>query len=239
MTYKELYEKSVSPNKRAADKKNLWLYYAVRPLSIVATMPLMKSKVSPTTVTIVSVCASIIGFFLMTILHGSMIWKVVGWLFFFLWAILDCVDGNLARAKNQCSQKGELWDAIGGYATMVLMYAAAGIVAFFDSNLFPYAESYWMLILGGATALFSIFPRLVLHKKEIIEMGSGETTKALIDKKNFSMSKVLVMNLISVIGLFQVVFLVCLLTHTLNWFVLFYCAVNFFMMTASIYKMVK
>lgn len=122
---------------------------------------------------------------------------------------------------------------------MVLMYFAAGVVAFFDDNLFPYAGNYWMLILGGATALFSIFPRLVLHKKEIIEMGSGETVKALIDKKSFSLPKALLMNLISVIGLFQVFFLVCMLTHTLNWFILFYCIVNFSMMILSIWKMVN
>lgn len=239
MSYQELYEKSVSPNKRAADKKNLWLYLVVRPLSILSTMPLMQTKVTPTAVTIVSVYSSVIGFFVMTILNCSMTWKLLGWLFFFIWAILDCVDGNLARSRNQCSQKGELWDAIGGYATMVLMYFAAGIVAFFDDNLFPYAENYWMLILGGATALFSIFPRLVLHKKEIIEMGSGETVKGLIDKKNFSLPKVLLMNLISVIGMFQVIFLVCMLTHTLNWFILLYCIVNFGMMVLSIWKMVK
>ena len=239
MSYKELYEKSVSPNKRAADKKNIWLFLVVRPLSILTTMPLVKTKISPTTVTIISVYSSIVGFFIMSLLNFSVTWKIVGWLFFSLWAILDCVDGNLARSKNQCSQKGELWDAIGGYATMVLMYFAAGIVAYFDNNLFPFVENYWMLILGGATALFSIFPRLVLHKKEIIEMGGDNTTKEFLDKKNFSLSKVIIMNLISVIGLFQVIFLACMLTHTLNWFIMFYCVVNFGMMVLSVRKMVK
>ena len=239
MSYKELYEKSVSPNKRDADKKNLWLFFVVRPMSILTTMPLMKTRISPTTITIISVYSSIIGFFLMTILNCSMTWKIVGWLFFFLWAILDCVDGNLARSKNQCSQKGELWDAIGGYATMVLMYFAAGIVAFFDNNLFPYAENYWMLILGGATAICSIFPRLVLHKKEGIEMSSKGVVSELVDKKNFSFPKIVMMNFISVIGMFQVLFFVCMLTHTLNWFILFYCVVNVGMMVISIWKMVK
>ena len=107
MKYNELYEMSVSPNKRAADKKNVWLFLVVRPLSIMTTMPLMKTKISPTTVTIISVYSSIVGFFLMTILNSSMTWKMVGWLFFFLWAILDCVDGNLARTK-ETSLNGQL-----------------------------------------------------------------------------------------------------------------------------------
>ena len=47
------------------------------------------------------------------------------------------------------------------------------------------------------------------------------------------------MNLISVIGLFQVIFLACMLTHTLNWFIMFYCVVNFGMMVLSVRKMVK
>ena len=239
MSFKELYEKSVSPEKRAADKKNVWLYLAVRPLSVLATMPLMNTRISPTSVTIVSVISSIIGFFVMTILHTSMLWKVIGWLFFFIWAILDCVDGNLARAKNQCSSKGELWDAIGGYATMVLMYFAAGIVSFFDNNLFSFAENFWLLILGGATAIFSVFPRLILHKKEGIEKANNETIKALVDKKSFSLPKVVLMNLISVIGLFQVLFLICMITHTLNWFILFYFVINLGMMLLSIRAMVK
>jgi phosphatidylglycerophosphate synthase len=239
MSYKDLYEQSVSSDKRAADKKNIWLFWVVRPISILMTMPLMKTKITPTSVTIISVVSSVIGFFVMTIMHDSMLWKIVGWSFFFFWAVLDCVDGNLARAKNQCSSKGELWDAIGGYSTMVLMYFAAGIVSFFDNNLISFSDNYWLLIAGGATSVMSIFPRLILHKKEGIEKAGNEAINRLVDKKNFSLPKVLLMNFISVIGLFQVLFLVCIITHTLNWFIAFYFFVNLGMMLLSIRTMVK
>lgn len=238
MTYKELNDLVMPPSKRQAERTNYWVSLVVRPLSILCTLPFIKSKVTPTAITKLSVAFVLAGALLCMLWPTNMIVKVIGWLFFFVWAILDGVDGNLARATNQCSALGELWDAIGGYSAMVLLYFTSGVVAFFDSNAFVFCEPYLLLIFCGATSVFSIFPRLVLHKKEGIEQGN-ETVKELRDKKSFSLFKIIAMNFLSISGFLQVVFLVCTLTHTLNLFILFYCLVNLLMMLVSIRKMVK
>jgi len=75
--------------------------------------------------------STLIGFGLVSF-GTTMGWKIVGWLGFFLWAILDCVDGNIARCKDQCSNRGELWDAAGGYLALSLIFFSSGISGFYD-----------------------------------------------------------------------------------------------------------
>lgn len=238
MNYKELYDLVMPLAKRQAERTNFWVFLVVRPLSVLWTLPFINGKVTPNAITKLSEVVVIAGALLLMLWPTNVIIKLIGWLFFFLWAILDGVDGNLARVTNQCSALGELWDAIGGYSAMVLLYFTAGVVAFFDSNNYVFCEPYLLLILGGATALFSIFPRLVLHKKEVLEYGS-ETVKEFRDKKSFSIPKIIAMNFLSISGFLQVIFLVCMLTHTLNLFVIFYFVVNLGVMVLTIRRMVK
>ena len=86
--YQELYNMMVSPSKRQADKKNVWLYFVVRPVSIVSTLPLLKTKITPTQVTIFSVVVSLVAFCLLTIGYNNMWLKVVGWFLFFSLGII-------------------------------------------------------------------------------------------------------------------------------------------------------
>jgi phosphatidylglycerophosphate synthase len=59
--------------------------------------------------------------------HGSWISSIVGGILLELTLILDCVDGQLARAKNMTSDWGRLIDGIAGYfAYLAVVY---GIIA--------------------------------------------------------------------------------------------------------------
>lgn len=223
MTYKEIYDKCVPEAKRAADKLNVWLYYVVRPLSIVATKPLLKTSMTPTAVTALSMISTLIGFGLVS--FGATIgWKIVGWLGFFLWAILDCVDGNIARCKDQCSKRGELWDAAGGYLALSLIFFASGISAFYEKPLISVCSPEWNIILGGMTALLSIYPRLIAQKKRAI--SDTHEVLSVMDKKNFSFPRIIAMNIESAIGLMQVLFLCSLVFQISNVFIAFYFMVN-------------
>lgn len=237
MTYKEIYDIAMPMAKRKEERLNIWVTIAVRPLSVLLIKPLINSKVKPTTITKISVLASLVGFFLLAF-GQSLEYGLMGWLFFFIWAVLDGVDGNLARCTNQCSPLGDLWDTMGGYAAMVLMYFGAGIAAFHDINLYDYMNPSNYLILGGATAIMSIFPRLVMHKKKSSGIES-KAVKALSDKQGFSLSKVIGMNLVSPSGALQLVLLAAILSHTLNFFIVLYCFVNFAIMMVSLRSLLK
>lgn len=237
MTYKEIYNIAVPPAKQREEKYNIWVSAAVRPLSVLATMPLLKTKVHPTKITAVSIICSIAGFFTVSFSH-TMPMKVAGWFLFFAWAVLDGVDGNYARCSNQCSQLGDLWDTTGGYAAMVLIYYSCGINAFFDDNMITLFEPYYYLILGGASAVFAIFPRLVMHKKK--SYGSDSTAvKELSDKKTFGLSQIVAMNIISPSGFLQVIMLGSIMLHITNLFTLFYFFINLGIMCFSLKKLLR
>ena len=237
MTYKEIYDIAMPEKKRKEERWNLWVTIAVRPLSILLTVPLTNTKVKPTTITKWSVLANLIGFFMVAFAQ-NLTMSIIGWLFFFIWAILDGVDGNLARSTNQCSPMGDLWDTMGGYAAMVLIYFSASIAGYFDDCVFVLFDNFWSLILGGATAIMSIFPRLVMHKKKSSIMGD-KAVKAISDKQNFSISKIAAMNLVSPSGFMQVIFLIAILFHVLNIFTIFYFIVNLGIMTISLRSLLK
>lgn len=237
MTYKEIYDIAVPPQKRKEERWNLLAGHIGRPISVLMTVPLTKTKVKPTTVTGWSLIALVIGAILVSFNFNTTI-TIVGWGFFFLWNLLDGVDGNLARSTKQCSNLGDLWDTTGGYAAMVLTYFSIGVSSYYDSNLYDFCDKSLLLILGGATAVMSIFPRLVMQKKKTYGINS-DAVKNLTDKSNFGIKQIISMNLISPSGFMQVLFLLCIIFHTLNFFILAYTVINMCIMVVSLYQLLK
>lgn len=235
MTYKEIFNIALPEQKRKEERWNIWVTIAVRPLSILLTIPFISSNTKPTTITKWSIASILVGFFIVCF-APTMLWKLIGWLFFFIWSILDGVDGNLARCTNQCSALGDLWDTMGGYIAMVLIYFSAGIIAFYDTNQFVFCPNEFLLIGGSATAIMSIFPRLIMHKKKSSENNS-EAIKSLSDKQHFGFSQIAAMNLVSPSGFMQIIFLTSILLHFLNIFILMYFLINMGIMVVSLKKL--
>lgn len=236
MTYREIYDICVPSNKRKADKLNPWLFYVVRPISILMTKPLVTTSIRPSSITAVSIGTTLVGFMLISF-GNSLLIRIIGWLGFFMWAILDCVDGNVARCKKQTSKQGELWDATGGYIALSLLFFSAGIAAYYDTNLYAILSPEWYIVTGGMTSMLSLLPRLVAQKKKAI--NNSDAVKEVMDKTSFNFPKIVVMNLESAIGIMQVVFLISILTHTLNLFIIFYFILNVAITIYSLYALLK
>lgn len=64
MNYSEVYGIAMPEKKRKEERWNIWVKLAVRPLSILLTVPLTETKVKPTTITKWSVLSILIGFLL-------------------------------------------------------------------------------------------------------------------------------------------------------------------------------
>lgn len=235
MTYKELYNRFVPEDKSKEERYSVMEYYIFRPLSILATMPFLDTNISPTSVTKASIVCSLIGFGLLAF-GQTMMLRLVGWLWIFAWVILDGVDGNIARYKNQCSPLGDLWDTMGGYAAMVEIYFGAGIAAFYDTNALPFLENYWYLIIGSAAAIFSIFPRLVMHKKKS-SVGNSDAVRFVSDKKSFGIMNIIAMNIASPSSGLPVLLLIAIITHLCNIYICFYFVVTLGIMAISLKKL--
>lgn len=234
MDFKTIYDIAVPLKKREEEKYNTWVAWVVRPLSVLFTMPFINSKMKPITITMISIICAVIGFVILVLAETTAV-RVVGWIGYFMWAILDGVDGNLARCKKQCSLLGDLWDTMGGYIAMVLIYFSAGIVAFFDSNIWGnnYLPAYVYIILGGVSAIFSIFPRLILHKKK----SSCANAKAVVeytDTTNYGFVKKFVGSITSPSGIIQILFLISILFHLFNLFTIVYMIINLLIMMISL-----
>lgn len=223
--------------KRKEERWNLFARHIGRPLSVLMTVPLTKTTIKPTTVTRWSIIALLIGAVLVSI-NQSMLLSIIGWIFFLLWNLLDGVDGNLARSTKQCSNLGDLWDTMGGYASMVLTFFSAGIAAFFDNNAYNFCDNYLLIIMGGGTAIMSIFPRLILQKKKTYGINS-DAINMLTDKNHFGVTQIISINLISPSGFLQIIFLLCILFHCMNFFISFYCIITFIIMFISLRSLLK
>lgn len=237
MTLKEIYNVCVPPAKAKTDRLIPWLYFVIRPLSILFTKPILKTSLSPVQVTFVSMLATLVGFSFLGF-GQSVVMRVYGWIGFFVWAVLDCVDGNVARCKGLASERGALWDATGGYMALSLIFFAVGIAAYNDTNIVEFLDKHLYIVIGGLTSLMSLFPRLVMQKKKAGE-NDAAAVKAVGDKASFSLPKIIALNLESAIGLMQVVVLLGIFFHFLNIFIICYFILNFIIMVYSLYTLLK
>ena len=155
---------------------------------------------------------------------------------FFLWNLLDGVDGNLARYREQFSKDGSVIDAMSGYASMALTFLSIGIAAsnYESSNIF----SKYFIILGALSSISLIFPRLVMHKY-INTVGENSSSESVKNKKSFNPLKILALNLTSITGLPQLFMLIAILTKTLDYLTIIYFFINVSIMFASLYSLLR
>ncbi|MBR2238874.1 MAG: CDP-alcohol phosphatidyltransferase family protein [Prevotella sp.] len=236
MKLTEIYNVCVSESKRKTDKMIPWVYYVMRPISILLTKPLLKTNITPVNVTFASMVATLIGFVLIGFGQETQT-RLWGFFAFIVWGLLDCIDGNIARCKGLASTRGALWDATGGYMALTLMYFSVGIGAFNDTNALEFLDKYLYIVLGGLTAIMSIFPRLVMQKKKAD--GGTDTVKGVADKANYSITKIIALNVESAIGITQVILFLAIIFHFLNIFILCYFFINIVITVYTLYNLLK
>ncbi|HFU3730804.1 TPA: CDP-alcohol phosphatidyltransferase family protein [Streptococcus suis] len=225
----------MTEEKRKSAKNDYFAFYIGRPLSYILTIPFLKSKITPNQISYASIIPNAIGFLLM-ILGNTKFLFAIGWLMFFLWNLLDGVDGNLARYRKQFSKDGGVIDAMAGYSSMALTFLAVGAAASTYSE--PVFSAKLLIILGGLSSISLIFPRLVMHKY-INEVGKNASAESVKNKQSFSPLKIFALNLTSITGLPQVFILIAILTETLDYLTVFYFIVNITVMLGSLYSILR
>ncbi|HGZ3507617.1 TPA: CDP-alcohol phosphatidyltransferase family protein [Streptococcus pneumoniae] len=228
---KDIERKTMSPAKKAMAKNDYFAFYVGRPLSYLLTVPFVKTNITPNQISYLSIIPLIVGFIIM-IFTTDFVALLLAWFLFFLWNLLDGVDGNLARYREQYSKDGSVVDAMAGYVAMVLTYFGAGIVAahLTDSDIY--------IILGALSGISLIFPRLVMHKY-INTVAQDESVSSIKDKSDFNTIKMLALNMTSITGIPQVLLLLTILTNQWVLFTLVYFTINFLLMIFSLYSLFK
>lgn len=235
ITAKEIERKTMSKEKRESAKNDYFAFYIGRPMSYILTIPFLYINISPNMISVLSVVPLIFGFILMCVGHTKNIF-LCGWLLFFLWNLLDGVDGNVARYKRQFSSLGSVYDAMSGYMAMVLSFFAWGVAAAHHpgifQNVFQFSADLY-IILGALSGIFVIFPRLIMHKT-ITALGNEDAVRAVKNKAEFGFVKILALNLTSVSGFVQVFMLIAVLCNMMDLFTIVYFVLNLMVMLLSL-----
>ena len=103
--------------------KNNWTHKIARLL----VMPLLNTPVKPDHITIVRLFTGIIACVMFA--SGIRYWEVIGGFIWILSTLLDCADGELARMRNQCSERGHKFDYFSDTTVTALFFIGIGIGA--------------------------------------------------------------------------------------------------------------
>lgn len=240
ITPKNIAQKTMTPEKRAMAHNDYFAFYIGRPLSYLLTIPFLYTNISPNIVSIISIIPLIVGF-IISCFAVSMKSMLICWIMFFLWNLLDGVDGNIARYKSQFSKYGSVYDAMAGYAAAVFTFFSMGIMGAHSSSFVLSGSKLSgeaILILGGLSAIVNIFPRLIMHKA-ISTLMDKSSVSGVKEKQNFGFVKTVALNLRSVAGGAQVLMLIAILTNFMDVFTVFYFVFNTAVMIISLRSIFK
>jgi phosphatidylglycerophosphate synthase len=161
-SFKEIISSYV-PEKKAADGP--WTRFVLRPLSFLFTKIFLSLGLSPNAVSYISTVLSMAGFFLLA--FGGIPLTYLGFFLFFLFGILDCADGNMARTIRRRNGTGEggpygEWvDAVSGYVAYAAFFLGIGgagarspaeTVSASAFLRFSPGGAFWALAAGAALA---------------------------------------------------------------------------------------
>jgi phosphatidylglycerophosphate synthase len=166
---------SLSPEKRRADGP--WTKLVLRPLSYPGAWAFLRLGFSPNAVTYLSALLCLAG--LACLAAGSSLAAWVGFGLFFLFGVLDCVDGNMARVLKKAGPWGEWVDALGGYTAYAAILLGLGVAA--DASVgaalpgtglaLPWPAGGWTLV-GGAAAAANLLMRAVFQNFRVVSRDS-------------------------------------------------------------------
>lgn len=154
------FKKLLSKAKRASDPLLCRLLY--RPLSFPSGWLLYRIGIRANTVSLLTILISIGSCLIMVFGETNDI--ITAAFLMILVALMDCIDGNIARARNETGPGGEWMDALSGYTVYALLPLALGIHLYLNDPYLMLPELW--IIVGSVTSIANLFLRLI-HQKFI------------------------------------------------------------------------
>lgn len=240
ITPKQIKDATMSPEKRASAKNDYFAFYVGRPITYFLTIPFLYTNISPNTISLISIIPIIVGFIL-CYCENSLAGFIAAWGCFFLWNLLDGVDGNVARFKKQFSRMGSVYDAMSGYVAMVLSFFGWGIIAAHRPGMiqsFLSLPSDLYIVMGALSGVFVIFPRFIMHKA-LTSLGEKNAMDAVKNKADYGFVKKIALNMTSIAGFVQVLMLISVLINMEDLFTIGYFFLNMLVMLVSLRSVFK
>lgn len=221
--------------KGGIEKYNLW-GHVLRPVSYYVAWLFLKLGISANKVTGISIIMGFVGCMLLA--FGSYGGLIAGALILNIWALLEYVDGDVARYNNSCSNYGAFVDDLNVALISVIFFISIGIGAF---NHYPAlslfvippflsinVNGYTFLILGGLGASFYLFPSYVGAK--FISLFSRDQSEIIKETKEHlvgnTLYEIVWLNVRNITGIMMPILLLAVIFRFLGLFVALYALIN-------------
>lgn len=235
ISYKDVESKAMPPEKREQCKDDWFSFYVGRKLSYWMTIPFLYTNLTPNHVTFFSILTLIAGFIVNCFANTKWL-MLTTWLCYFLWSLLDGVDGNMARYRQQFSKLGDIYDTMGGYAAYALIFFGMGIGAWLNPGLITNIDRPYFIIIGAISSISSIFSRLIYQK---IKASFREEANADKVCEINSVPRKIALNVTSITGGAMVFSLVAILAGELDTFTVVYAFLNITQMLLTLYSIFR
>jgi len=120
-------------------------FFQFRRVSFMIVRYLLKTKIIPNQVSYLEIFLLLVSGFL--IATGNHLLMIIGGITILISVYLDYVDGDLARAKDMVTKRGELLDTTAFYTFHVVSILSPVIAVYIGTR------SFWLLIVGGLVFL--------------------------------------------------------------------------------------
>ena len=199
--------------KRASDP--LWCRLLYRPLSFPSGWLFYRIGLRANTVSLLTILISICSCLMM--IFGDLGDMVIAAFLMMLVALMDCVDGNIARARDETGPGGEWMDALSGYTVYALLPLTLGIHVCLEdpSEILP---GLW-IIVGSVTSIANLFLRLI-HQK-FINSKLGQSSQIGLKAGGSLFSKF--SSEMGMVGWMMPTLLVAAITNMLKAYLMVYC----------------
>lgn len=226
-------------------KNMIWAHVLIR-ISYYPVWLFLRLGISANQVTYLSLLSGTIGCLFLA--FGTYKGMIIGALLVNIYALLDNVDGSMARCTNSCSKYGAFLDGVVDTTMSVFVFTCAGIGAFNfyyseqwlnSVNILSNIDRNVFLFLGCWTALCYIFPRLI-----------GYTFQKTFSEKKFvgredvlgspsSFVNIIASNFYNITGLVMPILLIAVIFKLLGIFVILFALINTCAFIVLIYKLLK
>lgn len=215
------------------DADSYWTRWILRPLSFPAALWALNAGLSADAVTWISaICAALGGLFFGLGAYLDPRWSMgiqwIGLALLFLFSILDCADGNMARTVKKPNPYGGWTDMVGGY----IAYTAALVGLGFAVERVSGGLSGLYAGAGGAAAAANMLMRAAFQSHRLVRAKESE------DKEEPGVEKRLSENL-GVTGLLVPAMMMGYVTGFLSWVLAFYGALYGLGSVWMLYKLAR
>lgn len=211
----DIQKKEIRESFPSSKSDAIWAKYILRPLSFPVARGFIRLGFSANQITYISIILILFGSALL--FFESFVLAIVAATFFNLFALLDCVDGNVARVTDGENTYGEWVDALGGYIAYTFTFVTTGW--FVEATY----QEVWLidinfLLIGTIAALMNLLIRVQYQKFDNIT-GTNQKSK----REEDSLQKRISRN-IGITGFLMPSILIGVLLSLLHIILLFYAS---------------